>query len=139
MTPQGFIKRHEGFRARPYTDSLGHLTVGWGRALDQNPLTEEEGEFLFQRDYTRAVNAAMAAAGPDTFGSLGIARQAALVSMAFQLGAAGLDEFKNMLSAIKAGDWQLACREALDSRWAEQTQIRAQECAEMLLTNKWPS
>jgi|CXWL01.1.fsa_nt_gi lysozyme len=138
MTPQDFIKRHEGFRSRPYTDSLGHLTAGFGRALDRNPLTPAEGEYLFQNDYTRAVNAAMAAVGPDVFSGLGLVRQTALICMAFQLGAQGLSEFKAMVAAIQAGDWQTARREALDSRWADQTQRRAHECAEMLLTNQWP-
>lgn len=106
--------------------------------MEKNPLTPAEGEYLFQNDYTRAVNAAMAAVGPDVFSGIGLARQTALICMAFQLGAQGLSEFRAMVAAIQGGDWQIACREALDSRWADQTQRRAHECAEMLLTNQWP-
>ena len=59
-------------------------------------------------------------------------RQAALTSMAFNLGAPRLAGFRRMRDAIACDDWQLAATEALDSRWAAQTGRRAQHIAGML-------
>ncbi len=59
-------------------------------------------------------------------------RQAALISMAFNLGAPRLAGFYQMHRAIFEGDWQRVSAEALDSRWAKQTGHRAQEIAAML-------
>jgi lysozyme len=59
-------------------------------------------------------------------------RQAALISMAFNLGAPRLAGFRQMHRAILEGDWQRASAEALDSCWARQTGHRAQEVAAML-------
>ena len=36
------LTRHEGFRGRPYTDTTGHLTIGYGRNLTDRPLTRDD-------------------------------------------------------------------------------------------------
>ena len=59
-------------------------------------------------------------------------RQAALISIPFNLGAPRLAGFRQMHRAILEGDWQRVSAEALDSRWAKQTGHRAQEIAAML-------
>lgn len=132
-----FIKRHEGIRLKPYTDSLGHITIGWGRNLDTAGITREEADYLFVNDVTRATNAAMRVYG-DRFGDLAPARQAALIAMAYQLGEAGLAGFKNMLAFMRSGDFRRAAEEAMESRWATQTLRRAHETATMIETGKWP-
>lgn len=132
-----FIKRHEGLRLKPYTDSLGRVTIGYGRCLDTVGITEAEAQFLFYNDFTRATNAAHRVFG-DSFGDLAPARQAALIAMAYQLGEAGLADFKNMLAFMRSGDWKRAADEALESRWATQTLRRAHETAKMIETGEWP-
>ena len=52
--------------------------------------------------------------------------------MAFNMGQPRLAKFKRMIAAIKAGDWDRAAIEALDSRWAAQVGDRATEIAAML-------
>ena len=42
------IKKHEGFKSKPYKDTKGKWTVGYGRNLDDNPLTPDECVALFQ-------------------------------------------------------------------------------------------
>ena len=64
-------------------------------------------------------------------------RDAALISMAYQLGVSGLFKFKRMIAAIKTQDWKEAEKQALDSRWAKQTPERAIETARMLRLNEW--
>ena len=57
------------------------------------------------------------------------------MNMAYQMGVPGLLRFKKMLSALEAGDWKTAEKEALDSLWARQTPRRAREVASLLLSN----
>ena len=66
------------------------------------------------------------------FDSIALTRQAALLSMAFNLGAPRLGKFPNMRAAIAADDWRLAAAEALDSKWARQLPARAAEIAGLL-------
>jgi len=58
-------------------------------------------------------------------------RQAALLSMAFNLGAPRLAKFHKMRTAIAADDWQAAA-EALASKWAGQLPRWAAEIARLL-------
>ena len=59
-------------------------------------------------------------------------RQAALLSMAFNLGAPRLAKFNKMRAAIVADHWQAAAAEALASKWAGQLPRRAAEIARLL-------
>jgi lysozyme len=47
--------------------------------------------------------------------------------MAYQLGVNGLLGFKKTLRYMSQKDWEKASVEMLDSRWAKQTQKRAEE------------
>lgn len=134
---KSLIKSHEGLRLKVYTDTLGHPSIGYGRALDVTGITEREAEMLLDADLTRAINGARRVYGED-FGSLSTVRQAALVDMCFQLGEAGLGKFVNMLQAAQSGDWDYAARSALQSKWAKQTPKRARRIAAMLQNDQWP-
>ena len=72
------------------------------------------------------------------FPKLNEARQAALLSMAYQMGLSGLLSFKRTLASIAAGDYEQASREMLDSKWARQTPERAQRTAYMMRYGKFP-
>lgn len=130
------LKRHEGFSALPYRDSVGVLTVGYGRNLEAHPFAEvEAGEWL-ARQYAETF-AELARAKP-VVGMLDEVRQAALGNMAFNLGLKGLLSFKRMWAAIEAGNWRTAAEHALDSKWATQVGHRALDIAEMLEFGEWP-
>lgn len=127
----------EGMKLKPYRCTEGKLTIGVGRNLDDVGITKDEAMMFLDHDITRATNAAADVVGRDVFGSLNPARQAALISMAFQMGRDRLADFRNMLQAVRAGDWQTAYDQALDSKWAMQTKDRAGRIAKMILTGEW--
>jgi len=54
--------------------------------------------------------------------------------MAFNLGVAGLLGFKKMIVALKNGNYQLAAKECLDSRYAKEVGARAKRVAETIRT-----
>lgn len=111
------LYRHEGLRLKPYRDTVGKLTIGVGRNLDDKGITEQEATYLLRHDIDETWNAL---GKIPAFKSLSRQRQAALVDMAFNLGIAGLMGFKRMWAALEAGDFETAAAEMLDSKWAKQ-------------------
>ena len=128
--------RHEGLRLKPYNDTVGKLTIGVGRNLDDVGISEREAMVLLSSDILQAKTSAAKIFWPE-FESLNEARQSALIDMAFNLGEGKLRGFKSMIAAIKNGDFDSAAFHALDSKWATQVGHRANEIAEMLRTGEW--
>ena len=123
------LKRHEGFRGMPYRDTLGVLTVGYGRNLDAKGISEPEAHFMLRNDIIDALqNLTML----EFWGSLSETRQVVLVDMAINLGFRGLLNFKKMIAAMRARDYNKAADEMLDSVWALQVGNRAMELAQMM-------
>ena len=65
-------------------------------------------------------------------------RQRVCLDMAFQMGFGGFMSFKQTIKAIKAGDWNMARMNMLESRWSGQTPARAKRLAKMMLTGEDP-
>lgn len=130
------LKVHEGFRGRPYRDSRGVLTIGYGRNLDARPLGEDECSYLLERDLAQ-YDHDLKRQWPG-YKQLDTVRQAAVLHMAYNLGVQGLMGFRRMRAALDRQMWELACDEAMDSRWANQVGRRARELAWMLQFGKWP-
>lgn len=123
------IRRHEGLRLKPYKCPAGKITIGYGRNLVDNGITESEAEMLLATD----IQNAYAEVSKFTFFSrLNLDRQAVLVDMAFNLGITRLKQFKKMIAALERADYKTAAKEALDSTWARQTGTRAKELAHIL-------
>lgn len=143
------IKFEEGWRDKPYYCTEGYPTIGFGFKLGPrgasltnytftlplsvgeiwlNELINAKRTELLARPNTAA---ALAACAPFP------AREAVLLSMAFQLGADGLANFKHALANMAANRWNDAAADMLDSRWAKQTPNRAQRHAEQMGTNIW--
>lgn len=141
------LKRHEGEKIVGgkhvlYTDSVGLATIGYGHCLARKGISQRAAEIILEDDLLDAENSVERLA----LGDIGDARRAALVSMALNLGGAGLAGFPKMLAALRRGDWQEAHDEALDSKWSNDVDPRQRvgegrddEIARMLLTNEWPN
>jgi len=124
------LVRHEGLRLKPYKDSVNKCTIGIGRNLDDNGITENEAYYLLSHDINRSLSD-VRAIFPD-FDAFSEDRQIALVDMMFNLGMGNFLRFKKMIESIQKERWDLAAVEALDSKWAGQVGKRATEIALML-------
>ena len=127
------LKRHEGWVPHAYRDHLGFWTIGYGRLIDPargGGLSLDEGEYLLRNDIEGRI--ATLRSRLAWFDRLPDRKKQALTNMAFQLGVNGLLGFRRMLHALQNRQWSEARREALDSRWAKQTPVRAREIANML-------
>lgn len=125
------LLRHEGMRLRAYKDSLGILTIGVGRNIENKGISEEEAFFLLDNDIEE-VREAVTKALP-WVGGLDDTRQGILFEMAFQLGLQGLLAFKNTLKAVQEERWGDAAQGMLSSKWHTQTPARCEELASLML------
>jgi lysozyme len=126
------IKRHEGFRARVYPDSLGKMTIGYGRCLTTEGISEDEAYMLLDNDITHLKQDL-----PNSFpwwSALDPIRQDVITEMCFQLGIQGVAKFPSMIAAIKLGDYVAAAREMQNSAWHIQTPDRCEELAQIMET-----
>ncbi len=129
------LKQHEGLRLKPYTDTVGKLTLGIGRNLEDKGITEQEALFMLNNDvdyFYSQLNKNLT-----WFKSLDDARQNVLVNMAFNLGIRGLLTFKMTLSLIEYGDYNNAATEMLNSVWAYQVGQRAIELSKQMATGEF--
>lgn len=136
MTPEDYgllrsqIMRDEGLRLKPYTDSVGRLSIGYGRNLTDVGISQVEAANLLDHDLTRAV-ADLQVAFPFVT-ELDSTRFVVLAAMAFNLGIGRLSKFVKMWAAIRRGDFETAATEMLVSAWSEQVGARATRLAESM-------
>lgn len=121
------IIEDEGLRTKPYTDTVGKLTIGVGRNLDDVGISRREALMLLDNDLAWVFD--------DLDRNLPWWRrmpepaQRALANMALNLGYPRLSAFRNMLSALQAMDYETAAEECLDSKWARQVGDRSKRIA----------
>ena len=130
------IKKHEGFLAKVYLDSLGKATIGYGHLL-----TEEDDfvegviydkdilEALFEKDFNRAVQGAEELLKGY---EIALIAKEVIIEMVFQLGKSGVSKFKNMFAALKEHDYSRAAAEMINSHWYRQTPSRCEELSNLM-------
>jgi len=132
------LRQEEGEVLHAYKDHMGFLTIGVGRLIDQKKgggITKEESAYLLANDIKKVVSQLERAL--PWFNQLNDARKAVLCQMCFQMGLAGLLDFKNTLKAIQNGEWAKAASGMQQSLWAKQTPARAKRLADQMLTGNW--
>lgn len=118
------IAFEEGFRAKPYKDSLGYPTIGYGIKLANKNANIDNFECEIPEPVARLwleYHASKEEARLCKYSWFIDQRkdvQDILVSMCYQLGLSGLLGFKNMIKALSVNDIGTAATEALDSKWA---------------------
>jgi lysozyme len=128
------LMRDETLRLKPYTDTTGHLTIGYGHNLTEG-IPEAIASALLDYDITVA-SADLFSHLPWTM-QLDEVRRAVLLAMTFNLGIGGLLEFRKFLAHVQAGQWAAAAVEMLDSVWATQVGPRAHRLAKQMETGAW--
>lgn len=126
--------KHEGLRLRPYECTANKTTIGVGRNLTDNGITEKEAMMLLQRD----INVCIQELGHyEWFNTLDGARRDAIIDLYFCVGGPSFSHFRKLMWAIQNGNWRDAGAEVLDSKFARQTGNRAVELADMLVSNQY--
>jgi len=126
---------HEGLKKKPYRDTVGKLTIGVGRNLDDIGITVDESMVLLANDIRE--KRGELSYYLDFFEQLDQVRQEVLIDMCF-MGIGNLLEFKKMLAALEVRDFEKAAEEMLESKWASQVKGRSIMLAGMMVTGKYP-
>lgn len=136
MTEQlkAMLIRQEGLKLKPYRDSVGKLTIGVGRNLEDVGINEQESMLMLDNDIARSVTDAHTF---QWFHTLDSVRQDVLVDMIFNIGLQRVHGFVKMLAALADGNWEIAANELLDSKYAHQVGNRALELAKMIRTGAY--
>jgi lysozyme len=126
----------EGLRLKPYRDTVGKLTIGVGRNLDDVGISEDEAFYMLENDIQKAIQDATDIFGTSVWLSLDEVRQAVIIDMLFNLGKPRFLTFRKFIQAVKEGDFEKAAKEMFDSRWAKQVKDRAERLAYMMRTGE---
>jgi lysozyme len=139
MIAELIIKLEESYRSKPYLCTSNFPTIGWGRVIGKqgdplpNILANKKEEDTFLRNTINVLQRKLQETFPTAWGKCNPARQAVLISMAYQLGLSGVSGFKKMWLALEKGNFVSAAKEMSDSRWYKQTPNRAKRHIEQML------
>lgn len=144
---RALLERHEGRRAEAYDDATGatlrpgavlrgYPTIGVGRNLLGKGLSDGEINYLLDNDIRDCC------ADLDSFipwwRDHDPARQAALISWRFNMGAAGFRKCAPTLAVIEARDYEAAAKRILRFKAATQAPARYTEIADMIKSGSMP-
>jgi len=132
------LETDEGCKLYAYADSLGYLTIGYGRLIDRKKggqISQDEALYLLQNDIgkvSRQLEQYAWYSGQDSV------RQAALANMCFNLGSDGLLHFPHFLGFMLSKDYPSAVKELVDTPWHSQVGVRADRIIKLIETGAWP-
>jgi lysozyme len=101
------LKTEEGFRATKYTDTQGHLTIGYGFNVDAG-ISAFAAAALLNAQAAERHNTLLTY---PWYSGLDPVRQSVCLDIAFNNGTAGLLHFPRMIAALARGDWADAATE----------------------------
>lgn len=136
MIIRDLLIRHEGLKLKPYKDTVGLLTIGCGRNLDDVGISQQEALYLLDNDIHQSE---YDCAIYPWYAKLSDARKAAVLSLSFNLGPAGLAKFKRFLLAMSLAQWKVAGYELENSLWFSQVGTRGPEIKALIETETWPA
>jgi len=133
--------KHEEKRKKPYDDATGKklktgdvikgkITIGVGRNIQDNGLTDDEVEYLLENDIKRSIKELKEIF--DDFEDLPDEVKLVLIDMVFNLGKSRFLTFKKMISAVKEKNWRRMIEEMRNSRWCNQVGRRCEDNIELI-------
>ena len=129
------LKKHEGFRSKPYLCTAGKLTIGYGRNLDDVGIDQSEADNLLRNDVYAAIREL------DRYpwaAELDQVRFDAMVNFMFNVGANTFAKFEKMIAAMESKNYERASMELMDSLYAKQVGQRAVDLSYMIEVGEYP-
>jgi len=125
------LVRDEAVRLKPYRDSVGKLSIGIGRNLDDKGISEAEAMLLLDNDIAEHV--ALLDKYLPWWRTLDEMRQLALANLAFNLGVGPSAEqplgklltFHDTLKALQNKEYDVVANHLSVTLWAKQVGARA--------------
>ena len=108
--------KNEGLVCQPYHCSAGKLTIGVGRNLDANGISEDEAMYLLENDIKRVI--ASLDKNWSVWRQLPIPCQEIAIDCTFQMGITGWMNFRRTRALMEMGAYLEASEEILRSKYA---------------------
>lgn len=128
---EDLLKADEGLSLVPYKDTRGFLTIGYGRNIEANGISQATADLMLKEDCDRVRQEASAFWW---WAAIDEVRQLVVLSMLFQLGLTTLLGFQRMIIALRTRNYAAAAEEMRSSLWARQTPERAEKLAKWMET-----
>ena len=148
----------EDWRDKPYIDTEGYPTVGFGFKIGPKGAPLSNYVFTLPRTagevwlrcyldtmvaditgYPEVDKTLRSLRSRATGADYSDARICVLLSMCYQMGISGVDQFRNTLRFMQVGDFTKAAVNMLASKWGRQTGNRAARHAKQMQTGHWAS
>jgi len=126
MTPdkiKEMLVRHEGLVCHLYKCTADKNTIGVGRNLDVNGISEDEALYMLDNDIKRVQEELTKNWG--CWRTLPEKARMVCIDMTFNLGIQGFMRFKRTRELMELGMFLKASEEVLDSKYAVQLPIRS--------------
>lgn len=131
-THKEMLKKDEGFRLKPYKDTKGYWTGGYGQKLKAVDLrlyegfTEHDWDVIFN-EKVECINLNLDQLNENylTMEKLSQIRQIVISNMIYNMGFEGVNGFDDMWTALKIDQPKIAASEMLDSDWYMEVGDRA--------------
>lgn len=140
---ESYIEQNEGFKADAYLDTSGRITIGYGRDVQDNPLTLDEWNEILPNGITtdqatdlmsNAINSVLEWLSTyKWWDSLTDNRKIALIDMAYALGKTHFLGFPKMILAVATGNYNEAATQMKNSHWYSQEPNRVDRDANLML------
>lgn len=124
------LKEDEGLNLKPYQDTVGKLTIGYGHNLTDNGISLDMAEQLLQDDISIATRS-LTSKFP-WVDKLDNVRQNVLINMCFNMGIKTLSTFTEFLALVEAGKYEEAAEDVLRTLWSRQVGNRARRLSVQL-------
>lgn len=131
---ENMLIRHEGLKLKPYKCTAGKLTIGVGRNIEDNGITEAEARMMLRYDIEVARSPLLKFRW---FTELNQPRQDAIINLVFNLGLPRFLKFKKTIAYLQKHDYEGAATEMINSTWAKQVGERALELASIIVSGKY--
>ena len=128
--------KHEGIKLKPYKCTMGFVTIGIGRNLDANGISELEAIVMLDNDIAEVKK--QVEKKFKWFNKLNDVRKDVIIDMVFNMGLKTFCEFKMTIHFLEEGDFAQASIEMLESDWSTQVGCRAKELSKMMYTGEYP-
>ena len=117
------LVRHEGLMCTLYQCSADKTSIGVGRNLTDNGISEDEAMYLLENDIDRVIK--NLDKHWSVWRSFPEKAQMVCIDLVFNLGINGFMNFRRTRALMEMGMWLEASEELLDSKYAIQTPNRA--------------
>jgi lysozyme len=131
------IKENEGLSLIVYDCPAGKKTIGYGRNLEDNGISEYEAYLLLTNDILKIVKWLEDFFSPynkfkNSFSNFPDNVKNVMIEMCYQLGFGGFKKFGRTIKHIDNFDFKQASIEMLNSKWAKQTPNRAKALSNLM-------